>query len=100
MSLRRSVLLLLPFALFTFVGCGAHANATAVRGPDGAEGWYVVRCENARDCTSAEASVCPRGYDVADDFERHEVETARAASHEQTLDGKLIHCRMTEGSMY
>lgn len=77
---------------FTFFapGCATHADATPVRGPDGSDGWFVVRCKDDPKACSAEAeSVCPQGFDTADDFERQEFE----ATHPGTRDGKLVHCR-------
>jgi hypothetical protein len=82
---------------FFFAGCASSATATAVKGPDGDPGWYVVRCKEDPSACNAEAeSVCPAGFDPADDFEAHEF----AANHPGTRDGKLIHCRAVHGSMY
>jgi hypothetical protein len=85
------------FASLSLVGCGSSVSAEPVKGPDGDPGWYVVRCKDDPSACSAEmGSVCPAGYEVADDFEKHEFE----ANHPGTHDGKLIHCRMTRGSGY
>lgn len=85
------------FVLASISGCGSSASATPVKGPDGDPGWYVVKCKDDPSACNAEmGSACPAGYDLADDFEKREFE----ANHPGTADGKLIHCRMTQGSMY
>jgi len=77
--------------------CAHNTSATAVKGPDGNEGWYLVRCKDDPTSCNAEAgSVCPEGFDLADDFERQEFE----AKHPGTADGKLVHCRAGHGESY
>ena len=88
---------LLFVGALSFGACAHSSSATPVKGPDGAEGWYLVRCkEDPSSCNAEAGSVCPEGYEMADDFERQEFE----ANHPGTADGKLVHCRTGHGSMY
>lgn len=93
----HSAALLVAFSSFVVAACAQSTNATPVKGPDGNEGWYLVRCKDDPSSCNAEAgSVCPEGYDLADDFERQEFE----AKHPGTADGRLVHCRAGHGESY
>ena len=93
-ALFVSTIVLFASSMF---GCASSATAEPVKGPDGDQGWYVVRCKDDPSACRAEmGSVCPAGYEVADDFEQHEF----VANHPSAKSGKLIHCRLTQGGMY
>ena len=47
-------------------GCGG-ASSTQVRGPDGRDDWYTIKCRRSQgNCFEEAGEVCPNGYHVAD----------------------------------
>ena len=49
-----------------------HTSATAVNGPDGQPGWWLVRCKRTiSDCEEKAGEVCPWGYIAGSQHEQH-----------------------------
>lgn len=97
-NMRRLLAILVVLsAAAACASCGAQSKR--VRGPDGEDGWYSIRCVRSHsNCVEEAGEVCPNGYDVADQDKRQGVYGQRNANSgfvTTTYQGEmLIKCRL------